>query len=85
MSHDADRSHHGQDRKLVHMANQIAIFFAHEPEDQAVAAIETHIRKFWDPRMRAKIIAPGAGDGLSPRAATAIRRLAGKAEPCPST
>ncbi|MCU4161876.1 formate dehydrogenase subunit delta [Acidiphilium sp. AL] len=69
--------HQGQDQRLVYMANQITTFFAYEPDEPAVAAIESHIRKFWDPRMRAKIIAYVAdgGDGLLPRAQRAIRQL----------
>ncbi|HET8996553.1 MAG TPA: formate dehydrogenase subunit delta [Acetobacteraceae bacterium] len=39
------------------MANQIGKFFAHQKHDAAVAAIEDHIRRFWDPRMRRTIIA----------------------------
>ncbi|HEX3983515.1 MAG TPA: formate dehydrogenase subunit delta [Acidisoma sp.] len=64
--------------KLVYMANQIAKFFASQPHDSAVSDIETHIRKFWDPRMRAKILAVIAadGEGLDPLAREAIARLA---------
>lgn len=71
-------SHEGQDRKLVYMANQIATFFATEPEEAAVTAIEEHLRKFWDPRMRAKIIALAetGPHGLSDRAHAAVKRLA---------
>jgi formate dehydrogenase subunit delta len=55
------------DDNLVRMANQIADFFRNKPEVQAVAGAADHIRKFWDPRMRAKMaehLAHG-GDGLS--------------------
>jgi formate dehydrogenase subunit delta len=38
------------------MANQIGLFFAHQSEVQAVASINDHIRKFWDPRMRKQIL-----------------------------
>lgn len=67
------------DRKLVTMANQIATFFATQPHTDAVAGIETHIRKFWDPRMRSKILGlvAAGGDGLTPLAREAIDRLAG--------
>jgi len=42
-----------QAAKLVTMANQIAMFFATEPDrEAAVAGTATHIRKFWEPRMR---------------------------------
>jgi formate dehydrogenase subunit delta len=65
--------------RLVTMANQIATFFASQPEAEAeaVAGIENHIRKFWDPRMRGKILGLRAagGDGLHPLAREAIDRL----------
>ena len=47
MSHD----------KLAYMANQIGRFFQSQKHDTAVAAIEDHLLKFWDPRMRRAIIA----------------------------
>jgi len=64
--------------KLVTMANQIATFFASQPHADAVTGVETHIRKFWDPRMRSKILAllAAGGDGLTPLAREAIARLA---------
>ena len=43
--------------KLAYMANQIGKFFAHQKPDDAVASIEDHLRKFWDPRMRRAIVA----------------------------
>jgi len=42
--------------KLAYMANQIGKFFAHQPHDKAVASIADHLRRFWDPRMRATIL-----------------------------
>ena len=39
--------------RLVYMANQIGKFFASQGRDKAVPGIADHIRKFWDPRMRA--------------------------------
>ena len=63
--------------KLVYMANQIATFFNHQTEDEAVASIANHIKSFWDPRMREQIFAHErkGGTGLQPRAAQAIRKL----------
>ncbi|HEX7884549.1 MAG TPA: formate dehydrogenase subunit delta [Phenylobacterium sp.] len=63
--------------RLVHMANQIGRFFASQPGD-ASAAIADHLRAFWDPRMRAAIVAyvQADGEGLDPAAAAAVRRLA---------
>ena len=35
--------------KLVMMANQIGKFYAPQKQVEPVAAIATHMRKFWDP------------------------------------
>jgi formate dehydrogenase subunit delta len=43
--------------KLVYMANQIGKFFVSQGHDKAAAGIAEHIAKFWDPRMRATIMA----------------------------
>lgn len=44
--------------KLVTMANQIATFFATEPDRAAaVSGTAMHIRKFWEPRMRRELFA----------------------------
>jgi len=40
---------------MVHMANQIAAFFASYPKEQAVAGVADHLQKFWEPRMRRQI------------------------------
>ncbi|MBY8824048.1 formate dehydrogenase subunit delta [Sphingomonas colocasiae] len=55
------------------MANQIARNLGAMQHDHAVAAVADHIRMFWDPRMKAKVFADGAG--LSPIAAAAIEML----------
>lgn len=59
------------------MANQIGRFFASQGSDEAVAGTLDHLRKFWDPRMRAGIIAyvDGGGEGLEPNVREAVRRL----------
>jgi formate dehydrogenase subunit delta len=42
---------------LVHMANRIGDFFAAMPERaEAVDGVATHIKKFWEPRMRRQIL-----------------------------
>lgn len=64
--------------KLVYMANQIGKFFASQGKDEAIAETATHLRKFWDPRMRAAIIAhldQGGGVGLEPHVREAVRRI----------
>jgi formate dehydrogenase subunit delta len=65
------------DDGLVRMANQIADFFRLRPHEQAVAGTADHIRRFWDPRMRAKMaehLAHG-GNGLNPLAREAAERV----------
>lgn len=63
--------------KLAYMANQIGRFFAHQPHDKAVAAIEQHLRRFWDPRMRAGIVSHPDGEAvrLDPWVREAVERL----------
>lgn len=63
--------------KLVYMANQIGKFFAHEGETQAVQSVATHLRKFWDPRMRRTIVAhyDAGGAGLDPIVHRAVGSL----------
>ena len=66
------------------MANQIEQFFRSEPDEQsAVAGIESHLRRYWDPRMRNAIIAHCAsgGEGLGALARRAVMKLA----PAPGT
>jgi len=64
--------------KLVYMANQIGKFFASQGPERAVAGTADHIKKFWDPRMRAQIIAhlKAGGAGLDPAVRAAIGSLA---------
>jgi formate dehydrogenase subunit delta len=55
--------------RLVQMANSIGDFFAAMPDAaEARSGIATHIRKFWDPRMRRQIYAhvDDGGEGLKP-------------------
>jgi len=67
--------------RLVHMANQIADFFAAYPRDEAVAGVADHLKKFWDPRMRTALIAHArsGGAGLRDLVAAAIPKLEGPA------
>jgi len=45
------------------MANQIGKFFTPQRGGDPVAAIADHLQKFWDPRMRAAIVAHAASGG----------------------
>ena len=62
--------------RLVTMANQIGQFFTTQPGDRAVADIADHLRKFWEPRMRAAIFAhlDAGGAGLDPPVRRAIEQ-----------
>jgi formate dehydrogenase subunit delta len=59
---------------LTYMANQIARNLAAQGEDAAITATEQHIRDFWDPRMKAAILAEGV-EGLDPIAKAAVERV----------
>jgi formate dehydrogenase subunit delta len=65
------------DDKLVMMANQIGKFYTPQRQGDPVAGIATHIRKFWDPRMRAAIFAhlDRGGAGLDEPVRQAVIRL----------
>ncbi|WP_428534137.1 formate dehydrogenase subunit delta [Rhodopila sp.] len=67
MSHD----------RLGYMANQIGRFFQTQKPETAVAAIEDHLLKFWDPRMRRAIVAQLAEGRveLDPLVLQAVERL----------
>ncbi len=64
---------------LVTMANQISQFFESQPNhNEAVTGVMTHIRKFWDPRMRRVIIAhnEAGGEGMMALSREAVSKLA---------
>ena len=64
--------------RLRYMAEQIAREFKAQGEAEAVAATAEHIRMFWDPRMKAAILADARGDGrnaLSPIVAAALQQV----------
>ncbi len=63
--------------KLVMMANQIADFFDAQGAAGSAASIADHLRKFWDPGMRAEILAHASrgGEGLKPSVVAALKLL----------
>lgn len=71
----AAEAHH-----LVQMANDIGNFFrAEERREDAINAIANHIRKYWTPRMREKILAhvkAHGTEGLDELPQAALRSLA---------
>lgn len=40
----------------IRLATEIAAQFKHVPTEEGAAAIAGHVRRFWDPRMRARLI-----------------------------
>jgi len=66
------------EERLVYMANQIAREFARTGDPAAATA--DHIAKFWDPRMRGRILAADPQQlGLSDIAAAAFQLLRARA------
>jgi formate dehydrogenase subunit delta len=66
--------------RLAEMANDIASFFAADPEREiAVDGVCNHIKRFWEPRMRRQIIAylrDHGGAGMSELAKAGVNKLA---------
>jgi formate dehydrogenase subunit delta len=60
--------------RLIYMANQIARNFVAQGDEAAIAATAQHIRDFWDPRMKAAILAADRSQ-LDPIAQVALERL----------
>lgn len=67
---------------LIKMANQIGAFFdgeyANNPEEAAKQAA-THLRRYWEPRMRTEMIAyfnASGGEGLDETAKSGVAMLA---------
>ena len=55
--------------RLVSMANDIATYFAAEPDRAAaVAGVRSHLDRFWDPAMRRQLKAhlDAGGEGMLP-------------------
>lgn len=71
--------------QLIKMANQIGAFFASQPNpEQARADFALHLKKQWDPQMRAALYAhidATAGEGLSAFALEAMQANREQIEP----
>ena len=66
-----------EEENMIHMANQIAMFFEPYPHDEAVDGVTDHFKSFWEPRMRKQIIeyVSTGGRGLHALAIEAVKRL----------
>ena len=63
---------------MVHDANQIALFFASYPHEEALAGVVRHFQMYWEPRMKTQIkayVAQG-GSGLHALVLEAVKQLA---------
>ena len=70
---------------MIKMLNEISAFFAGEDDrEQAARDIQNHVRRYWEPRMRAQLLEyfeQRQGAGLSELALQAVRLLAAEAHP----
>jgi formate dehydrogenase subunit delta len=73
--------------RLVAMANDIAAFFATEPDAVAAEAVAHHLTRYWERRMKRQIIdhQRAGGAGLSPIALAAVGLLAAREASLSST
>lgn len=62
---------------LARMSKQIAQFFEPYPEAEAVAGVQEHLEHFWDPAMRAELLAmrQAGSPALHPLVAAATDRM----------
>ena len=72
----------GSGKRLIQMANDIADYFASEPDRElAITGMALHLERFWEPRMlaRIRVIHADGGNGLHVLANAAIARLSDQA------
>jgi formate dehydrogenase subunit delta len=77
---------------MIKMLNEIGAFFQGEPDAESAAReVKNHIRRYWEPRMRAQLLEyfeQRKGAGLSDLAVRAVELLAEEArasEAAPTT
>lgn len=63
--------------RLIYMANQIARNLAVQRPERSVEMVADHIRDFWDPSMKRRIVALANDrqEDLSPIASAAVSRI----------
>lgn len=71
--------------RLIYMVNQIARNMAAQGPEQSVAMVADHIRRYWDPSMKRRIVALAGErpEALSPIAAKAVGRIVAPDGPGP--
>jgi formate dehydrogenase subunit delta len=74
---------------LVSMANQIGRYYAAYPDRaEALKSAATHVRRYWDPRMRTELLHhmdAENGEGLDPFMAEAVRTHRAELTPAQKT
>ena len=62
---------------MVHNANQIALYFASFPREDAIEGVRDHIQKFWERRMKDQLLAyiGKGGAGLHELVLEAVKRM----------
>jgi len=62
---------------MVHNANQIALYFASFPKEEAIEGVRDHIEKFWERRMKDQLIdyIAHGGAGLHELVLEAVKRM----------
>jgi formate dehydrogenase subunit delta len=65
---------------MVHNANQIALYFASFPREEAIGGVADHLKKFWERRMLAQIVryVEEGGSGLHELVVEAVKRIGAK-------
>jgi formate dehydrogenase subunit delta len=46
----------------IRMVNDIIVNFGYLPTEQAAAAVANHVKRFWDPRMKSRLVELAAAD-----------------------
>lgn len=68
---------------MIKMLNEIGAFFESEPDrEQAARDVKSHVRRYWEPRMRAQLVEyfeQRQGSGLSELTLKAVALLAAEA------
>ena len=71
---------------LIKMANEIGDFFSGATGEQAAKDVATHLRRYWDPRMRAQMLKyyeERHGAGLTDLAKSAVGILYAESKSAP--
>lgn len=62
------------EKKMVHMVNNIALFYEPYTVEEAIAGISTHVNRFWERRFKTQLVdyVRAGGPGLHPLVVEAL-------------